>query len=576
MVTWTLLWVSLGISWVGAWLGRPGGGRGPTGPGGATLGLGRRPPPLGVPLRRLSPAAALAALACGAPPYAKLPAGADDTAAAPPTLDAGRSWRLDAATLGLDTTTPVGFGGPGVAVGDLDGDGVAELAWVSPRGWGLVLAADGAGGYVPTAELVGGNGVSMADPDGDGDLDLLVLGLGTDTLYTNDGAGGLTPAPLDENDDRLSHSASWADLDGDGDLDLFLARYLRDLNGALVLERGARGEGNEVLRNNGEGRLVPDRELLDDAARMGLSFHGAWLDGDGDGDLDLFIVNDFGPTVVGHRYLRNDGGTLVDATAGCGCGLEMFGMGVAVGDPDGDGDPDLFVTNLGPPRFLENDGTGAFFEASAATGIAVPDDERHDASWAAAFFDPDLDGREDLAVTFGQLNAPGTQMAEWLEDNAGIDFENAAAQPDVLLHNRGAAGWTDAAAAAGFDETGVVRTLATGDLDGDPQPEVVRGGLDFLLVWDPAPTENNGLVFTLDAGDQNRFGLGARVEATVAGTVHTRWMQPTSQGSFSASAPELVVGLGPATAAERLRVVWPDGSETVHEGLAAGRHHLVR
>lgn len=533
--------------------------------------LPERCPAPGVPA--VTVVAAVVAWGCQAPKHAHFPE--DSGAPTGSDLTAGTTWRVEAAELGLDTSTPVGFGGPGVAVGDLDGDGVPEIAWVSPRGWGLVLALDGAGGATPVGELPAGNGVSMADPDGDGDLDVLVVGAGVDQLLWNDGTGALQAAPVDAGDDRYSHSASWADLDADGDLDLFTARYLSSLNGQVVLEEGASGEGSELLRNNGEGQLVPDRSQLDEAARRGLSFHGAWVDVEVDGDPDLYIVNDFGPTVVGNRLLRNDGGQLTDATSDCGCGLALFGMGVGVGDPDGDGDPDLFITNLGPPRFLLNTGDGAFADAGAATGITVPDSPEHDASWAAAFFDPDLDGDEDLAVTFGQLNAPGTLMAEWLEEHEEVDFENAPEQPDVLLENGGVE-WADVAAAVGFDERGVVRTMALGNLDEDPQPEVVRGGLDFLSIWDPGPTENNGLVVTLDAGQANRYGLGARVEAQVGGRTLTRWMQPTSQGSFGGSAAEVVLGLGSHTSVDRLRVVWIGGEDTVLEDVPAGTVHVTR
>jgi len=493
-----------------------------------------------------------------------------------PPLATGTAWRLDASELGLDTSASVGFGGPGVSVGDLDGDAVNDIAWVSPRGWGLWLQGDGGGGFSVAGELPGGIGVSAADPDGDGDLDLLVVGPGEDLLLDNDGSGSFTSRALVPGDDRFTHSASWTDLDGDGDLDLFLARYMAALNGKVVLDQGGIGDGNQVFLGDGSGTLTADDSLLDDDARDGLSFHGAWVDVDGDIDPDLYVVNDFGATATENRLLRNDGGRLVDATDGCACDLAQFSMGVGVGDPDSDGDADLFVTNLGPPRYLANDGSGAFVDAGAATGLTVPDDEVHDASWAAGFVDVDLDGREDLAVTFGQLNAPGTLMAEWLAKHDDVLFENAEDQPDVLLHNLGDAGFTDEAAAVGFDETGVVRTMAMGDLDGDPQPELVRGGLDFLLVWDPGPTPYDGVVLTLDAGAANRFGVGARVEADIGGRTLTRWMQPSSQGSFSSSAAEIFLGLGDADSIDELRITWPDGEVTVQEQVPAGRVHVAR
>jgi len=510
--------------------------------------------------------------------------GADSAAPEPPVaaLPAGSSWRLDAAELGLDTSWPVGFGGPGVAVGDWDGDGDADLAWVSPRGWGLLLDNDGSGHFEVSGSLPGGIGVSAADPDGDGDLDLLVVGAGEDQLLLNDGAGGFQARALVAGDTRFTHSASWTDLDGDGDLDLFLARYVASLNGAVILDQGGVGDGNEVLLGDGQGGLLPDEGQLDPAARDGLSFHGAWVDVDLDGDMDLYIANDFGATATPNRLLRNDGGQLHDATEACTCGLAQFSMGVAVGDPDEDGDPDLFVTNLGPPVYLQNAGDGSFFQAGLATGLTVPDDAVHDSSWGAIFVDVDLDGHEDLAIAYGQLNAPGTQMADWLAKHDDVSFENAAAQPDVLLHNLGAEGFADEAATAGFAEEGVTKAIASGELDGDPQPEIVRAGLDFLEVWDPGPTQAQAqaqaqaVLLRLDAGAANRFGLGARVDARIGDRHLTRWMQPSSQGSFSSSAPEIVLGLGEADQVDSLRVTWPDGETTTASNLPPGPMTLRR
>lgn len=484
--------------------------------------------------------------------------------------------RFEAEDLGLPTTAPVGFPGPGVAAGDLDGDGDDDVVWVSPRGHGLVLWGDGSGGLTPGPEVPAGNGVSIADIDQDGDLDVLILTDDADPLLINDGTGTFVQRALNEHTGRMSVSASWGDIDQDGHLDLFVARYSKELNGEVILDAGGEGDGNEVYRGAEGGLLVPDPGALDTEATVGFTFHGGWVDVDNDLDLDLFIVNDFGATATPHRLLQNNGGTLTDASDTCGCALAMFGMGLGVGDPDNDLDADLFVTNLGPPRYLQNTGDGTFAEAGLATGITVPDDADHDTSWGALFTDVDLDGHEDLLVTFGQLDAPGTLMAEWLAENEDVVFENAPEQPNVVLHNQGGSGFSNVAAEVGFDDRGVTKSIIQAQLDDDPQPELLTAGLDVLVVYNPGPTDHNGIALTLDGGPGNRFGTGARIDYTAHdGTPRRKWMLPTSQGSFGASSPRAFLGLGEATTTT-ITVTWPDGATTTAAEVGPGTHHIAR
>ncbi|MFG0316836.1 MAG: VCBS repeat-containing protein, partial [Planctomycetota bacterium JB042] len=132
--------------------------------------------------------------------------------------------------------------GPGLAVGDVDGDGVDERYRSAPAGAAGAIERRGEDG----AWTRGDDGVFAADAecedaaplfldaDGDGDLDLFVASGGVerpagdptyrDRIYRNDGEGSFGEAPADALPDRrLSSSAAVAfDVEGDGDLDLFV------------------------------------------------------------------------------------------------------------------------------------------------------------------------------------------------------------------------------------------------------------------------------------------------------------------------------------------------------------------
>ena len=128
----------------------------------------------------------------------------------------------------------------------------------------------------------------------------------------------------------------------------------------------------------------------------------ALFDADDDGDMDVALVIP-GPypasgvaTGGTNRLYRNDGGRLVDATAGSGIDVEGYCNGVAVGDYDGDGRRDLYLTRRGTGVLLRNAGGCRFERVPDAAGAAG---SPGDWSTSAAFVDLDRDGDADLFVT---------------------------------------------------------------------------------------------------------------------------------------------------------------------------------
>ena len=167
----------------------------------------------------------------------------------------------------------------------------------------------------------------------------------------------------------------------------------------------------------------------------------AVFDADGDGDLDLYLI---APVPGGSRfYLQRDDGRFTDATTVAG--LDGNGMGAAAGDLDNDGDIDLYVTRVGPDRLLLNDGSGVFADRSAAWGAATP-------GWSssAALLDFDRDGYLDVYVARYVAFDPERVCSQHggRRDFCGpTEFEGLS---DVLLHNRGGAGFEDVSASAGI------------------------------------------------------------------------------------------------------------------------------
>ena len=148
-----------------------------------------------------------------------------------------------------------------------------------------------------------GNGIAIADVDGDGLLDAyFVTQVGSNELWRNVGGGkfeDITEAAGVGVGDRISVTASFADIDNDGDADLYVT--------------SVRG-GNVMLANDGTGRF----EDITESSGLGHVEHcssAVFFDYDNDGLLDLFL------TVVG-VYTSNSQGRagyyvgLLDAFAG--------------------------------------------------------------------------------------------------------------------------------------------------------------------------------------------------------------------------------------------------------------------
>jgi hypothetical protein len=321
-----------------------------------------------------------------------------------------------------------GFVSHGAAAGDVNGDGLLDIAATGvDRNYLYLNRGDGSFRDVSTDSLVAyappGSGALFVDYDNDGDLDLFLAAVGRQVLLRNqwipDGqvrfddvseeAGVAIPA--------VGFSAAAADVNGDGFTDLYVASYNR--YGTVMPDswgRATNGTPNLLFLNRGDGTFEEAAESMGvDDSRW--SYAATFVDLDEDGDLDLYVANDFGE----NAFYRNDhdsGGGFTDRADEAGIVDPGFGMGVSFGDYDNDGDLDLHVTNMSSTagnRILkrlypedelgdsalaklavgnslyENNGDGTFRDVTSAAG-GIP------AGWAfgGGFVDFDNDGWEDL------------------------------------------------------------------------------------------------------------------------------------------------------------------------------------
>lgn len=245
--------------------------------------------------------------------------------------------------------------GPGIAWGDVNHDGREDcfiggaagstsklLLQTSPGQFQLALAFQESRRYEDM-------GAVFFDVDQDGDLDLYVASGGyehepnspdlRDRLYLNDGGGGFALAPAGQVPDLQvpGSSVSAADFDRDGDLDLFVGTRFKAHQWPLAAS-------SRLLRNDNGTLVDASSELAKPLDEIGLVTSSIWSDVDQDGWIDLLLTLEWGPVKV----LKNEMGVLVDATAESRI-ADKFGWwnSIAGGDIDNDGDVDFVALNFG-------------------------------------------------------------------------------------------------------------------------------------------------------------------------------------------------------------------------------------
>src|SRR5688572_22122338 len=427
------------------------------------------------------------------------------------------------------------YNGGGVAIGDINNDGLNDIYLTSNQGDNKLYINKGKWQFEDVTEKAGvkgsrywSTGVTMVDVNADGWLDIYVCNSGDvngngggNELFINQKNGTFieSAAAFGLTDNGLSTHAAFFDYDLDGDLDCFvLNNSFRNIE-SFDLKKNLRNNkdslgGDRLYRNDDLHFTNVTDEAGIYSSDIGYGLGVTVTDINQDGYPDLYVANDF--FEKDYLYINQHNGTFKEEIETMLGHISLSSMGADIADINNDGHYDIFATEMLPEddkryklitsfenynlfklkqqegyynQYMQNclqlnNGDQTFSEIAWYAGVAATD-----WSWGALTFDMDNDGWKDIFVSNGiYKDLTNQDYIEFLanEDNMEKiaqgkkfdfkDFTDKMKSTPVsnyaFINNRDLT-FTNRSADLGLDKESFSNGAAYGDLDNDGDNDLV-------------------------------------------------------------------------------------------------------
>ncbi len=559
---------------------------------------------------------------------------------------------LKAAATGIDFTNQLAptpalnileylyyYNGGGVAVGDLNNDGLEDVFLTANQSADKLFLNQGdlkfkdittESGIAPLMNW--SSGVTMDDVNGDGLLDIYVCKVSPlsetkthNLLYINQ--GDLTfkesAAAYGLDFSGYSTNASFFDYDGDGDLDVYLLNHsVHSVHSYGKIDRrkvrddlaGDRLYENQLNEEAGAFVEVTAKAGIYSSA-LGYGLAVSIEDFNQDGKMDIYVGNDFHENDF--LYLNNGDKTFTESFNKFFNHSSKFTMGVDAADLNNDGRLDIFTTDMLPfdkTVAMKSGGEDTdqifnirkefgFEDQYARNHLQIQNSDHHysdialmtntyatDWSWSCLLQDFDNNGLKDIFITNGIVNRPNdldyinfiNQQAAFIQKGLSVDglatvMKNMPSDPlrNILFRQETPLRFSKITNSF-VGSSGFSNGAAYADFDQD-------GDLDILVN---NINEEASLLENKIGNQQNfiSFNLVDKLtKQSVKGTKIRIFTEKgiiqntlqTTRGYQSSSTHQVYFGLGDINSIDTIQVIWPDAKTDIFTGLKINQLHVL-
>ena len=523
---------------------------------------------------------------------------------------------------------PYQYAGGGVAVGDINNDGLLDLFFTSNQNPSRLYLNMGNFKFKDITDEAGikhfggwTTGAVMADVNGDGLTDIYVCRAGyipkegtENLLFINNGNLSFSEeaAKYGIDDRGLSISASFFDFDCDGDLDLYVMNYPYfdgDPLSFFFYEIKPDDElTSDRLYENMDGVFKNVSSVAGLPVEKGAGLGLVVTDINLDGWPDIYVANDL--LANDYVYINQGNGTFINENDRLFTKNSFFSMGCDIADVTNNGLPDIFVADMAPSshyrrnvmlnqspinyyflqskynktiqygrNVLQQNRNGKFSELAEMLGIA-----RSDWSWSALFADFDNDRYKDLFIANGMKRDVGNmdfEMLMYQEEDEVIYTKDFQAMLNnypkhyalnCIFKNNPTGRWQPKMEEWGLNQAINSQGAAYADLNNDGLMDLIVNPTDtFILIY-----KNNGipghnyLSIKVKGKNKNTMSLGTKAWLYYGG--QQQYAELTNARGFqSSSQPRLHFGLGTVSTIDSMVIVYPLGDYDVLYNIEANQ-----
>ncbi len=508
------------------------------------------------------------------------------------------------------------YNGAGVAVGDINNDGLEDIYFTSNQQSNKLYVNEGNFKFKDITLSSNTNddngwttGVTMVDINNDGWLDIYVCKSGSlnshqlrkNKLYINQKDETFIERASQYGLDHFGFStqAYFFDFDGDTDLDMFLVNHRQDFQNNTNIDQrfqeNKEAYNSDQLFRNDKGRFTNVTKaagLVNKAWGLSASIG----DFNNDNLQDIYVANDF--LEPDFLFINQGDGTFKDEIQDYFKHISANSMGSDFSDVNNDLKPDLIVLDMLAEDHIRskenmatmstenfnalvnvgyhhqymsnmlqlNNGNNSYSEIGQLAGIA-----KTDWSWAPLVADLDNDGFNDLFVTNGiehdlsnqdfrnQMKANIRNRKKVSLDEA-IDMMPSTKLSNYAFKNNKDLTFTNTSQKWGLDLRVNSCGAAYADLDNDGDLDLIINNQSEEASVYKNNSNNNHISFSFHGPESNPFGLGTTVNVYADKLKQSKTLF-VSRGYQSSVTNKLYFGLESRTKIDSVKVIWPNGNQ---------------